>query len=165
MGADTVAVAGGHAHVLFLKADGTVYGTGKNGDGQLGDGSQSVRLAPVQLTLLGSDNSAITAGVCHSAFMKSDGRVFAVGCNSVGQLGDGTQTLRTSPVQVVAMGSDTKAVSAGGYHTVYLKADGRVFASGQNMYGQLGDETTTQRSTPVEMATLSSSNTRGILRV
>ena len=58
MGADNVAVAGGHAHVLFLKADGTIYGTGKNDDGQLGDGSQSVRLAPVQLTLLGSDNSS-----------------------------------------------------------------------------------------------------------
>ena len=61
-------------------------------------------------------------------FLKLDGRVFAVGNNDRGRLGDGTQAQRESPVEVTSFGSDNAAIAAGSHHSVYLKADGRVFA-------------------------------------
>jgi alpha-tubulin suppressor-like RCC1 family protein len=74
--------------------------------------------------------------------LKADGRVFAAGDNSHGQIGDGTQeTDRPTPVEITALGSDNAMVAAGLYHSLYLKADGRVFAAGDNSHGQIGDGT------------------------
>ena len=72
-----------------------------------------------------------------------------MGFNSLGQLGDGTTTDRSTPVQVA---SGVAAVAAGGAHSLYLKTDGTMWAMGDNAYGQFGDGTTTNRSTPVQVA-------------
>ena len=85
--------------------------------------------------------------------LKSDGTVWAWGDNGYGQLGDGTTTDRTTPVQVSGL-SGVTAIAAGCYHTVALKSDGTVWAWGYNGYGQLGDGTTTQRTTPVQVSGL-----------
>ena len=72
-----------------------------------------------------------------------------MGSNYSGQLGDGTTTDRNTPVQVVATG--VASVSAGGYHTLFVKTDGSLWAMGSNYSGQLGDGTTTDRNTPVQV--------------
>jgi alpha-tubulin suppressor-like RCC1 family protein len=90
----------------------------------------------------------VSAGGGHSMGIKADGTLWAWGWNNYGQLGDGTNTDRNTPVQV---GSDTywTDVSAGGYHSMGIKADGTLWAWGWNNYGQLGVGTTIDKNTPV----------------
>ncbi len=162
-------------HSLALKADGTVWAWGYNGQGQLGDGTTTERTTPVQVVGL-TDVVAIAAGIGPesdadrasgwSLAVKADGTVWAWGDNTYGKLGDGTTTSRSTPVQVVGPGgagflTDVIAVAAGGGntpftgggvgHSLALKADGTVWAWGYNLQGQLGDGTTTHRNTPVQV--------------
>jgi alpha-tubulin suppressor-like RCC1 family protein len=135
---EVVAITAGHYHTVFLMAGGAAFATGANTNGQLGDGSSTNRLSPVQITQL-SDVVAITAGGDFSVFLTADGKTHACGGNRDGQLGDGTtQVNRYSPVHVAALGSDVAAIEAGGSHTFYQKVDGTIFAAGWNRDGQLG---------------------------
>ena len=66
-----------------------------------------------------------------------------------GQLGDGTTTMRPTPVDVTGLSSNVAAVDAGTDHTCALTTTGGVKCWGYNSYGQLGDGTTTNRPTSV----------------
>src|ERR1039457_1313585 len=80
-------------------------------------------------------------------------RPFAWGWNSKGQLGDGSQTQRQLPVPVTATGvlagKTVVALAAGGAHSLALRSDGTVAAWGYNFFGEVGDNTTTNRQVPV----------------
>jgi len=138
-------VASGYSHALGITTDGTLWAWGLNSYGQLGDGTTTNRLSPVQV---GSGFAQVAAGYLHTVALKADGTLWAWGYNGFGQLGDGTTTQRLSPVQV---GSGFAQVAAGYLHTVALKADGTLWAWGYNYYGQLGDGTTTNRLSPVQV--------------
>ena len=81
--------------------------------------------------------------------------------NNSGHLGVGTDSSnRYTPGEVLGVGGSgylgdggpISQIAAGNYHTVALKSDGtRVYAWGYNSYGQLGDNTTSYRYTPVEV--------------
>ena len=155
IGTDThwAAVAAGENHTVALKTDGTLWAWGYNYYGQLGDNTTTTRYAPVQIGT--ATWTSITAGDYHTAAIGSDGTLWTWGYNGYGQLGDGTTTTRYSPVQI-ASAVNWSAVAAGGiqgYHTVAIKADGTLWAWGYNYYGQLGDNTTTQRNAPVQIGT------------
>ena len=92
---------------------------------------------------------SISAGYFHTVALKSDGSLWAWGGNEVGQLGDGTVTMRHSPIQDSKEKKWTSAV-AGYFHTVALRADGTIWTWGLNEYGQLGDGTTDERHSPVQ---------------
>jgi alpha-tubulin suppressor-like RCC1 family protein/phosphodiesterase/alkaline phosphatase D-like protein len=96
----------------------------------------------------------VAAGSTHSIALKSDGTVLAWGNNGNGQLGDGTNASRTSPVVVTGL-SGVVAVAVGYYHNLALKSDGTVAAWGYNFDGELGDSTTTSRTSPVVVTGLS----------
>ncbi|MHB8983960.1 MAG: RCC1 domain-containing protein [Carboxydocellales bacterium] len=103
------AIAAGWNHTMALKNDGSVMAWGNNGSSQLGDGTWLNRLTPVKV--LGpsgighlSGVSAITGDVDHSLVVMNDGTVFTWGYNGSGQLGNGTTTYSTTPVQVVGPG-------------------------------------------------------------
>jgi alpha-tubulin suppressor-like RCC1 family protein len=83
-----------------LKNDGSVWGTGFNGPGTLGDGTNTNRVSPVQSPFL-TNIIEIAANGWHSLFLKNDATVWATGYNSNGQLGDGTLINRSTPVQVL----------------------------------------------------------------
>ena len=101
-----------------------------------------------------TDVTAISAGVFNTVALKNDGTVWAWGLNSSGQLGDGTTTDSYTPVQVSGL-TGVRAISAGFVsHAVALKNDGTVWAWGSNGYGQLGDGTTTDSYTPVQVSDL-----------
>src|SRR6266508_547366 len=161
--ADAVELGGGREHVIALRTDGTVwtwgssqYGQlgsgGMNAQGQLGDGTTTRRLRPVQVRNL-TGVTQIAGGRGHSLALQADGSVWAWGYNAFGELGDGTLTRRTTPVRAGTL-TGVVAIAAGAYHSVALLADGTVRSWGRNNLGQLGDGTLTRRTTPVQVRNL-----------
>jgi alpha-tubulin suppressor-like RCC1 family protein len=140
-------VAAGAYHSMYVKTDGTLWATGSNAQGQLGDGGNYTRNTPVQVA---TGVSSVAAGSVHTMFVKTDGTLWATGDNRYGQLGDGTRTDRSTPVQVA---TGVSSVAAGRDYTLYVKTDGTLWAMGDNGGGKLGDGTTTHRSSAVQVAT------------
>jgi len=140
-------LAAGGDHTMYVKTDGTLWATGSNAQGQLGDGGSYTSNTPVQVA---TGVASVAAGRVHTMYVKTDGTLWAMGDNRYGQLGDGTTTNRSSAVRVA---TGVAGLAAGGDHTMYVKTDGTLWAMGYNFFGQLGDGTTTHRSTAVRVAT------------
>lgn len=134
---------------IALKTDGTLWGWGGNQNGQLGDNTVTTRSSPVQTVTFGTNWKQISA-TYHTAAIKTDGTLWCWGLNSNGQLGDNTITTRSSPVQTVAFGTNWKQVACGGFQTAAIKTDGTLWCWGSNGNGQIGDNTITSRSSPVQ---------------
>jgi len=166
---DVVAIATGYIHTVALKSDGTVWAWGSNFAGVLGDGTTDDSLTPVQVVNL-TDVVAVSAGFDHTLAVGtgsylggySDG-IWAWGWNGSGQLGDGTTENKSTPV-LVQYPQDGPGIeyqvpisfSAGELHSAALTRTGSVgygpvhiWTWGDNMFGQLGDGTTENKSTPV----------------
>jgi alpha-tubulin suppressor-like RCC1 family protein len=151
---DVTAIAAGGLHTIALKKDGTIWTWGNNDYGQLGDGTTEDKSTPVQVQGL-SNVIAIAGGSAHTIALKNDGTVWTWGNNDYGQLGDGTTEDKSIPVQVKGL-NNVAAIAAGGYHyTIALKKDGTVWTWGNNDYGQLGDGTTEDKRTPLQVQGLS----------
>ena len=145
--------AGGY-HSLSICSNGALWGWGNNNEGQLGDGAYENKMISSELLLSGMGIISVSGGGLHSLFLKNDGTVMASGRNMSGQLGDGGGIdYNAVPVQVSGL-TGIIAVSAGDFHSLFLKNDGTVWACGDNSYGQLGDSTTTGRFTPVQVSGL-----------
>ncbi len=84
---NVTAIAAGFSHSLFLKNDGSLWGIGYNGYGELGDGTYHNTNQPEQI--VASDVTAVVAGAYHSLFLKSDGSLWGMGYNGMGYNGDG----------------------------------------------------------------------------
>jgi len=93
---------------------------------------------------------AVVAGACHSLAVLESGECFAWGQNGDAQLGDGTETKRSTPVKVVLPGKAI-AVVAGLCHSLAVLESGECFAWGLNSQGVLGDGTQTRRLAPVQV--------------
>lgn len=150
-----IAMQAGYYHSLFLKNDGTAWSTGRNTYGELGDGTTTGKNSPVQVSQASGLTyiTKIQGGARHCLFVKSDSTAWATGLNNYGQLGDGTTTSRSTPVQVSGL-TGIKDLAATYYGSMFLKSDSTVWVTGLNNYGQLGDGTTTNRSTPVKISSL-----------
>ena len=151
-GTNWCAASAGGRHTAAVKTDGTLWTWGLNDSGQLGDGSATSRSSPVTVAGGGTTWCAARAGRFHTAAVKTDGTLWTWGSNSSGQLGDGTTTSRSSPVTVAGGGTTWCAASAGYTHTAAVKTDGTLWTWGSNASGQLGDGTTTSRSSPITVA-------------
>lgn len=157
-------------HSLALRSNGLVLAWGHNEQGQLGDGSTTNKTTPVIVMADQNNNltniKAISAGklswayTSHSLALGGDGKVFAWGDNGSGQLGDNTKVLKKFPIKVLGVNkvdplNNIREVSAGPATSLALGANGKVYAWGNNDFGQLGDGTTTSRTTPIEVPGLS----------
>jgi alpha-tubulin suppressor-like RCC1 family protein len=112
-----VAVSGGYGYTLALKSDGTAWGWGSDGYGELGNGSAQVSgsvKAPVKSQVQGV--VAIAAGASFSLWLRSDGTLWGTGHNGDGQLGDGTFSDSVVPVQAKVSGVST--IAAGHSHSL-----------------------------------------------
>lgn len=118
-----IAVAAGAYHTCALTATGGVKCWGGNA-GQLGDGTTMQRNTPVDVNNLTSGVIALAAGVYHTCALTTTGGVKCWGGNGHGQLGDGTTTDQTTPVDVSGLASGVTVLAAGDFHTCVLNASG-----------------------------------------
>jgi alpha-tubulin suppressor-like RCC1 family protein len=147
-------VESGYTHSCGLTAAGTAYCWGFNQSGQLGDESTTQRLTPVAVHMpAGKTFATIAVGGAHNCGLTAAGEAYCWGeNNNYGQLGDGTLENKVIPVAVQSGDVLFASITAGGAHTCALTASGQAYCWGYNFNGQLGDNSTTNRSTPVQVA-------------
>jgi hypothetical protein len=148
---DWVSASAGGGHSLGVRANGTLWAWGSNANGRLGDNTDTSRLSPVSVVGGFTDWISASAGNNHSLGVRANGSIWAWGRNSFGRLGDNTITSQSSPVSVVGGFTDWISASAGGYHSLGVRANGSLWAWGSNANGRLGDNTLTSRSSPVSV--------------
>ena len=105
----------------------------------------------VALLPFGAEAVSVSLGDDHSCALLDDGKVMCWGKNNFGQLGDGSATDRSSPVEVSGL-PNAQSIALGGSHSCALLTDGKVMCWGYNSKGQLGDGTTSARIFPVQVS-------------
>jgi alpha-tubulin suppressor-like RCC1 family protein len=130
-----------------------VFCWGYNWAGQIGDGTEEARFVPVRVPGL-SGVVQISSRSHTTCALLLDGALKCWGFNLYGQIGDGTTSNRHSPVDVVGTGSQVIAISVSEMHACALMQGGGVKCWGNNLRGQLGDGSFTQRLTPVNVQSL-----------
>ena len=93
------AITAGQDHSIVLKQGGSVWATGNNNFGQLGDASRILKSTFVRV--ISGGVQVVSAGNWHSMVLKRDGSVWATGTNGYGQLGDGSTVGKPRFVRVV----------------------------------------------------------------
>ncbi len=136
---------------------GELWTWGRNNYGQLGQNLASTTdvSSPTQIGT-NTNWTFVGAGIYHALGIKSDGTLWTWGRNTFGQLGNNNVASRSSPAQVGAL-TNWKQVSAGFHQSHALKTDGTLWGWGLNSStGGVGDNTNVQRSSPVQIGTLTS---------
>jgi alpha-tubulin suppressor-like RCC1 family protein len=147
----------GARNMFALKKNGQIWSWGRNENGELGDNSRTERTSPVQvvgnhsfISVIGSyDPNISVLSLTTCAGLKADGSVWTWGYG-VG-IGNNTTNSYSSPVQVVGNHSFCQLRSMGGPAFIGLKSDGSLWSWGGNLMGQLGDNSRTNRNSPVQV--------------
>jgi alpha-tubulin suppressor-like RCC1 family protein len=147
-------VACGRDTMAAIKTDGSLWLWGSGVNGRLGTNNTTTRSTPVTTFAGGNNWKQVSCGREHTAAIKTDGTLWTWGANnpygtSMGQLGTNDTTNRLTPVTTFAGGTTWKQVACGYLHTAAIKTDGTLWTWGNNDGGALGDNTATNRSTPV----------------
>ncbi|MFN8535579.1 MAG: Calx-beta domain-containing protein [Dehalococcoidia bacterium] len=159
-----VQVAAGQEFSLALDANGIVWAWGRNQSGQLGVGDRTNRTTPVaSATNTYGLISSIAAGERHAlAVLRADGRVLGWGWGGYGQLGNGRREDMVAPIHVQTLGDPASnsrlvgraaSLAAGRTHSFALLEDGRLFGWGFNAFGQIGNSSRVDATTPVRVST------------
>ncbi|RYD56748.1 MAG: choice-of-anchor D domain-containing protein, partial [Verrucomicrobiaceae bacterium] len=144
-GKTITAISCGYYHNVVLTSDGKVFAWGFNGNGYLGDGTTTERFSPVAVngSLTGKTVTAITGSNYHHLALTSDNQLHGWGTNLYGNLGDGTNTERHSPVLVntsgVLAGKTFAQIFAGGGSSMVRTTDGGLYTWGMGLGGQHGN--------------------------
>lgn len=149
------AISSYHAHTCAIKS-GAAFCWGLNSSGQLGDGTSNTRNTPVAVDGLSSGVTAISTGENHSCAIHN-GAVKCWGRDDQGQLGDGgsdTDPIASTPKAVPGLESGAVALAGGRFHVCAVMSDGTAKCWGDNIKGQIGDGTTTDKYSPVTVSSL-----------
>jgi alpha-tubulin suppressor-like RCC1 family protein len=145
-------VRAGPTNTCGVTTTNAAYCWGTNRYGQIGNGTSGYAARRVTPTAVlgGLQFTAVTPGGGHTCGVTTGDRAYCWGHNAFGQLGDGTTTKRLTPVAVSGGLNFKPGVSTGYSHTCGVTTGGEAYCWGFNASGgQLGDGTTTNRSTPV----------------
>lgn len=134
-------LAAGNFHTCALEPDGSTWCWGEGKYGQLGNGSIQFSTTPKPVTGLESNPTHLVAGGYHTCATFADGTMWCWGQNNFGQLGNGTTTNETRPVQVKGFRPNPTLVTGGGLHTCVAYADATIDCWGLNAVGQGGNGT------------------------
>ena len=156
LGSGIAAVSGGGLHSCAVTTSGGVKCWGYNMFGQLGDGTAIDRSTPVDVVGLSSGVSAVAAGGFHTCALLTAGGMKCWGLNGAGQLGDGTNTARLTPANVVGLPGAVADIVTSVFFTCARTSAGAALCWGHNKDGALGDGSTTDRSSPVGVSGLAS---------
>lgn len=146
-------LAGGYDHTVILDDHGQAWAVGNNPHGQLGHESDDKSNVLTRVTMPeGISFVSVSAYGRHSLALDTHGHVWSWGNGIHGQLGNGLDESASSPVRV-NLPEDIRiiAIAAGAGHSLAVDAEGRVWAWGFNGQGRLGDGTTTNSSTPIQV--------------
>ncbi|MCV6637233.1 FG-GAP-like repeat-containing protein [Candidatus Albibeggiatoa sp. nov. NOAA] len=150
------AISAGAYHACALTTSGGVKCWGRNNEGQVGDNTFIQKLSPTDVNGLTSGVAAISAGSYHTCALTTGGGIKCWGKNSNGQLGNNATSDNPAAEDVSGLTSGVAAISAGGSHTCALTTSGGVKCWGAGADGQLGNNTTTQSLTAVDVNGLTS---------
>jgi alpha-tubulin suppressor-like RCC1 family protein len=142
-----VSVSSGHT--VAIKTDGTLWTWGYGNIGRLGTNDVTNRSTPVTTFAGGTNWKQVSSGVTHTAAIKTDGTLWTWGNGGFGRLGTNDVTNRSTPVTTFAGGTNWKQVSSGTFNTAAIKTDGTLWIWGDGSFGQIGNNATTNASTPV----------------
>ena len=146
------AVAAGAFHTCALTTAGGMKCWGRGDLGQLGDGTTFFRQVPVDVSGLASGVSSIALGWDHSCAITTAGGLKCWGYNSNGQLGDGTNADKSSPVDVAGLASGVAMASGGAVHTCAIASGGVAKCWGsQPVTARLGDGSAIDSNVPVDV--------------
>lgn len=151
-----VAISASEDHTCGVTTAGAAKCWGWNPDGRLGGNPGYSWPVPVEVSGLTNGILAITTGAQGTCALTSAGGVKCWGSNWSGSAGDGTNTERDVPVDVIGLGNGVAAITTGSYHGCALTAVGGVKCWGYNRYGQLGNGTTFDQYKPVDVMGLTS---------
>jgi alpha-tubulin suppressor-like RCC1 family protein len=148
-GKTPVSISCGFNHTMVLMSDGSIHGSGANGNGRLGDGSNTNKSTLSQMTnSTGKTPVSISAGNANTMVLMSDGSIYGCGNGSNGQFGNGTLTTTNTITQMTnSTGKTPVSISAGIANTMVLMDDGSIYGCGANSNGQLGNGTTASNVT------------------
>jgi len=139
-GKTPVSISCGNQYTIVLMTDGTVWGTGRNQLGQIGNGNNTNTNVLVQMiNTTGKTPVSISCGNAHTIVLMTDGTVWGTGYNGDGELGTGDNTDSNTLVQMLnTTGKIPNSISTGSYHTLLLMTDKTVWGTGYNGDGELG---------------------------
>jgi len=148
-----VTISSGSFHTCVGMNDGSMYCWGYNGFGQLGKGDSTNANSPSMVALTPSQSTMqVSNGMYHTCALFDSGEVSCWGGNSVGQLGDGSQVNIAVPQPVsLPVGKSALSISLGQRHSCAILDDATLHCWGYNEFGQLGDGTTNDQISPVEI--------------
>ncbi|MGW7317741.1 RCC1 domain-containing protein [Streptomyces sp. NPDC054865] len=139
-------VSSGSGFVL-ARTGSTLRAWGDNGSGQLGNGGNADQAVPVAVPRL-SKIKDVAAGGVHALALDTSGQVYSWGDNAYGQLGNNRSgDSRTVPDRVMGMGK-VKQIAAGSDFSLALLENGKVYAWGRGIHGQLGNGSRSTSSVP-----------------
>ncbi|RYZ90821.1 MAG: hypothetical protein EOP04_02700, partial [Proteobacteria bacterium] len=146
-------IGAGARHSCAVTTAGGVKCWGHNQSGSLGNGSLTDSSVPVDVTGLSTGVRYLFSGRgLSSCVLTSAGGAKCWGDNTYGQLGDGTNISRSVPVDVQGLSSGVEYLYIGGYSACAKLTAGGFKCWGNNQYGQLGDSSRVDRSTPVSVS-------------
>lgn len=156
LGGSAVYVSAGDKYSCAVISGGAVKCWGRNLTGQLGNGTRTDSVVPVDVVGLGGGAMTVSAGIYHTCALGNDGGVKCWGSNGQGQLGNGSTMDSDLPVDVLNLTSTVVQVTIGSMHTCVLTSLGGVKCWGQNVRGQLGNGTMMDSDVPVDVGGLGS---------
>ena len=145
-------ISAGSYHSIAVNSNGDLYSWGWNGQGQLGNGTNTDSNVPLPVRAAGTPMAGkkivhVSTGSNFykgsSLALSSEGKVYSWGANDQGQLGNGTATNSNLPVEVKTEGTPMAGkkiiqTAIGVTHSMALDSEGKVYSWGENVNGLLG---------------------------